>query len=50
VKQADYVIDASGSLEETIRQSDVLYRRLLDDYRKKNKKDIRLRRLASGQE
>jgi dephospho-CoA kinase len=38
MNQADYVIDASGSLGETIRQSNVLYRRLLDDYRKKNKK------------
>ncbi len=43
VKQADYVIDTSGSLEETIRQSEVLYRRLLADYRKKNKKDVRPR-------
>ncbi len=41
IKQADYVIDTSGSLEETIRQSEVLYGRLLDDYRKKNKKDAR---------
>jgi dephospho-CoA kinase len=49
VKQADYVVDTSGSLEETIRQSEVLYRRLVDDYRNKSKKDIRLRGLASGQ-
>ncbi|MDH7511804.1 MAG: dephospho-CoA kinase [Clostridiales bacterium] len=40
-KQADYVIDTSGSLEETIRQSEVLYGQLLDDYQKKNKKDVR---------
>lgn len=44
VKQADYVVDTSGSIETTIRQSNVLYRRLLDDHRKKNKKDVRPRR------
>ncbi len=50
LKQADYIIDTSGSLEETITQSEVLYRRLLADYRKKNKKAVRPRSLASGQE
>lgn len=40
-KQADHIIDTSGTLEETKRQSKILYRRLLDDYREKNKKDVR---------
>lgn len=37
LKHADYVIETSGPLEETIAQSEELYVRLLADYRKKLK-------------
>jgi dephospho-CoA kinase len=36
---ADYVIDTSGSLEETTRQTDEIYHHLLADYRQKKKKE-----------
>lgn len=38
-KQADYLIDTSGSLEDTAVQTRNVYRRLLRDYRAKNRMD-----------
>lgn len=35
-KYADYVVDTSGTVEETIRQSERVYHALLKDYEKKN--------------
>ncbi|MEW5901173.1 MAG: dephospho-CoA kinase [Acidobacteriota bacterium] len=42
VKHADYLIDSSGTIEETAAQTQHVYRRLLSDYRAKQ------RRLAQG--
>jgi dephospho-CoA kinase len=35
-KYADYAVDTSGTVEETIRQSERVYHELLKDYEKKN--------------
>jgi dephospho-CoA kinase len=35
---ADYVIDTSGTLDETARQTEAVYRNLLSDYKKKSKR------------
>jgi len=37
LKHADYVVDTSGSLEQTARQAEILYQKLLRDYRNKQK-------------
>ncbi len=44
---ADYVIDASGSLENTARQTNDVYRHLLSDYQRKLKKEKRKRPAGS---
>jgi dephospho-CoA kinase len=38
LKHADYVVDTSGSLEQTARRTESIYRKLLRDYRIKEKK------------
>jgi len=38
LKYADYVIDTSGTLDETARQTESVYRSLLSDYKRKSKK------------
>lgn len=40
-KRADYIIDTSGSLEETAAQANTVYRSLLVDLRKKRARDRR---------
>ncbi len=37
IQHADYIIDTSGSIEETVSQSEKLFLQLMSDYRKKNK-------------
>jgi dephospho-CoA kinase len=37
LKHADYVIHTSGSLEQTARQTECVYRKLLRAYRNKQK-------------
>jgi len=36
LKFADYVVDSSGTFEETTAQSEVVYQKLLKDYKRKN--------------
>jgi dephospho-CoA kinase len=38
LKYADYVIDTSGTLDETARQTEGVYQGLLSDYRRKSKR------------
>lgn len=39
IKSADYIIDTSGTLAETAAQTECVYRALLADFRKKQKKE-----------